>query len=45
MLIRKATLLAMALVSLGLAGCAAGFKATYDADPAHEPSPGFRRTR
>jgi hypothetical protein len=26
----------MALVSLGLAACASGFKATYDADPAHD---------
>ena len=36
MLIRKATLLTMALVSLGLAACASGFKASYDADPAHD---------
>ena len=36
MLFRKATLITMALVSLGLAACASGFKATYDADPAHD---------
>ena len=36
MLFRKATILTMALVSLGLAACASGFKATYDADPAHD---------
>ena len=36
MLPHKAKLLTMALVSLGLAACASGFKAPYDADPAHD---------
>ena len=36
MLVRKATLITMALESLGLAACASGFKATSDADPAHD---------
>jgi hypothetical protein len=36
MAIRKAKLLSMTLVSLGLAACASGFKATYDSDPAHD---------
>lgn len=36
MSIRRVCLLAAAFLSLGLAGCASGFKATYDSDPAHD---------
>jgi hypothetical protein len=34
--IRKAFLLLTAFLSLGLAACATGFKATYDSDPSHD---------
>ena len=34
--IRNAVLTVVAFLSLGLAGCASGFKATYDADPSHD---------
>jgi hypothetical protein len=36
MSIRRVCLLAAAFFSLGLAGCASGFKATYDSDPGHD---------
>ena len=36
MAIRRVFLLVAALASLGLTACAAGFKATYDSDPAHD---------
>jgi hypothetical protein len=36
MTIRRLSLLVAAFVSLGLAACATGFKATYDSDPAHD---------
>ena len=36
MTIRRLSLLVAAFVSLGLSACATGFKATYDADPAHD---------
>lgn len=36
MAIRRIFVLAAALASLGLSACATGFKATYDADPAHD---------
>jgi hypothetical protein len=34
--IRRALLLVTAFLSLGLAACATGFKATYDSDPSHD---------
>lgn len=34
--ISRVRLLIVALVSLGLAACATGFKATYDSDPSHD---------
>ena len=36
MAIRRVSVLVMAVLSLGLAACASGFKATYDSDPAHD---------
>lgn len=36
MSIRRVCILTAAFVSLGLAGCASGFKATYDSDPGHD---------
>ena len=36
MLVRKACLLIMALVSLGLAACASTFEASYDSDPTQD---------
>ena len=36
MTFRRLSLLVAAFVSLGLAACATGFKATYDSDPAHD---------
>ena len=34
--IRRVSMLVMAFLSLGLAACASGFKATYDSDPSHD---------
>jgi hypothetical protein len=36
MAIKTAFLVAVAAVTLSLTGCASGFKATYDYDPAHD---------
>jgi len=36
MAVKKAYLLTLLLVSLSVAGCASGFKATYDFDPDHD---------
>ena len=36
MVIRRAQLVLMALLTLGLGACASGFTATYDSDPAHD---------
>ena len=36
MVLRRACLILTTVLSLALAGCASGFKATYDSDPGHD---------